>query len=180
MKAINFLYHFNYRLIAIHTLATFFFLLAANNLSALYDIGILEALYKYGSHDFYKHLELNSNETIGQRFTEFLYVNFAFGFIALVISFFISLRFSMRNNIFWMNSLAVFLVSFLIKRFGTLNHRIISYITKVLRSYFVSDAAKYSIIIIGIGFTIIGLILYFNKWTQRWILNGKMKISNNK
>ncbi|MGZ4058475.1 MAG: hypothetical protein ACXVPU_05585 [Bacteroidia bacterium] len=90
--------------------------------------------------------------------------------IALIISFSISLTISLKRKIFWLNSFIVLIIGFLINRLGILDFTLLKTVTNGVGDLFISCGLQYDIIINGVLFTTVGLLIYFNKWTNTFIL----------
>lgn len=165
----KFIEKLNYRLIIFHLLATIFLLLGAKRFSLLYDLDFIEAYYNYGSTEYLHHLNDTTGGTIGERIAYLLYATAFSTLIALIISFIISLTISLRTRIFLVNSFFVLIIGFLINRFGLLDVAFIKTVTNAIGNLFISYGLKYVIIINGGLLTTIGIVVYFNKWTKKFI-----------
>lgn len=168
----KFISKFNWRLILIHLPATLFLILGARKLAVLSDVDLIEAIYLYPPDDIWNHLKKPLDDiTNGQRFYLFFRGIAYAGLITILVSFLISLFISIRNKIFWLNSLVVFILVFIITILTF--HKLLFF--KILSEIggfgrlFESLGIKYVFIINGTILTLTGLFLFFNPWTKKFI-----------
>lgn len=188
--AFTFMKKFNLRLITFHFLATIFIVLGARQFASLIDTDLVIALQTHTSNDFYRdldgtlkdiinHLDVKGNLTLGERLYRFNYWIFTSVLIALCLSFTVSLIISIRKKIFWPNSVLVLMAGFLTYRFGLLNLYEIKKAVFAFGDLFISYGQQYTLFINGSLLTIIGLFLFLNKWTNKFILkqyNGQTDV----
>jgi len=165
----------NFRLIAIHLLASLFLLIAAKRFALLYDFEFVESLYKYGYPEFIKHLHTeNDTITMGERMATTILAIAIANLIALVTSFSYSLFISIKRKAFWLNSFLVLLICYSINILSLLDISIIKSTTNIVGNIFISYGLKYAIIINGIFNLLISVFLFFNKRIIRFIFMQKI------
>lgn len=160
----KFIEKLNIRLIIVHVSATLFLLLAAKRISLLYNFNLIEAYYNYGT-EFLDHI----NGNIGERIASFFYGTLFSHLAAFIISFIISFAISKRKNIYWMNSVFVLIISFILNYLGFLQLEFIKFSGNAVGNLFVSFGLKYVIVINCVVLLTLGLVVYFNKWSMRFI-----------
>ncbi len=158
----------NFRLIGVHLLATLFLLLGAERFSLLCNLDLIETYRKYGSLEYLDHLS-DTGRTAGEIFTYLFYADFFATLLALIISFIISLKICQRRQIYWLNSLFVLIIGILLNRFDFLAFAGIKTLTEAFGNLFISYGLKYVLIINGLLLMSIGVGIYFNNWTMKFI-----------
>ena len=94
----------NFRQLFIHFLASWFFIYAFHTLSSLYDYSFL--------YTAAEHLNRTNDP---QRFASDMYIINESGAIGLIVAYIISWQISLRRNWFWLNSVIVFAIAFVLK-----------------------------------------------------------------
>jgi hypothetical protein len=174
MKLPSFIHKINWRIITAHVFATFFIILAAKQLSNLYDIEIIKLVDKYGAENAIKQLQKENN--FSGRIAYFLFWNGASNLIGLLIGSTISLIIIIKKKIFWINSLIVFIIGLSFIRLGFFKNQIIQTLFYSFGSFFNDSGILYKCVINGIILVLFAVFIFFNKWTNNFALNYSMKV----
>ena len=153
-----------------HLIATFFFAIAAKQLSVLSDIDFIYTLDKLGSEK--ELLKMASENNYAKRIVYLSYWKMGSLLIGLVIAFTISLIITLRNRHFWLNSLLVLLIGLALNKFGFFDNKYIDKIFYSIGRLAVDFGLIYKFIINGILLTIVGVFVFFSKWTNNFIFSS--------
>ena len=175
MKEKQFMSWFNWRLILVHFVATVFVIIGARQFSYLIDLEFVAALLKDNAYELVSHSSPHNHLTIGDRMTILIYAIYSSAILGLLFSFVISLIISWRKKVSLYNVLIVFSLSFLANRLGVLKISAVIYISNFFGDLFMKYGLQYTFIINGSLFIILGLFLFFNKWTNRFIIKTKQQ-----
>jgi hypothetical protein len=152
--------------------------LSSKRFALLYDFDFTESFFNFGFPEYLKHLHpKNINETVGERMYLFLWAIYMAKLIGLLISFILSLIIILKRKSFWMNALIVLILALTINKLGVLDSLFIKSVTNAFGNLFISYSLKYSIIINGIYLTVLGLLLFFNKWIGNFIFRKRIRPS---
>ncbi|WP_426668741.1 hypothetical protein ACPPVU_21215 [Mucilaginibacter sp. McL0603] len=168
MTLSNFLSKLNWRLMVIHFIACWFFIYAFQQLAFLHDIELSKAYMSTKSTDNSKMLAIIKRFGYNRIYIETLWINLG-GPVGFFTGFVISLLISLKNKWYWLNSVIVFVVIFLLMRYGLLGWHYLKQIFlspgdlfKSITAYFLTN---------GLIMMAIGLCLFFMRWSIRFI-NG--------
>ena len=155
----------NFKLIVLHLFAAIFIVMAAKVLTLLYDLELVEKISSNTGKINFNEIE-NHRERIGY----FMIVIFLWPIIALLISFLISLIISKKCNIHWLNSLIVLVLGLLLNKLGMFELNYMKKLLYILGEIFTNNLLI-EVIINSTIFTCIGLFIFFNKCTMKYIRN---------
>ena len=88
--------------------------------------------------------------------------------IGLVVAMTISLTLTIRKKMFWLNSLIVFIIALSLNWFGLYDNKVIDTIFFSFGKLFVGIGIPYKFIANGTLLTIIGIVIFFSKWTSNF------------
>jgi hypothetical protein len=169
MALSNFLSKLNWRLILIHLCACWFFIYSFQVLVYLHDYNFVSIILKYpknpekwpfDAHRFYNDI---------------LWLGLS-KYIGLLTGFLISLAICIKRHWFWLNSLIVFLVAFLLSRFYLFGWRYLKHIFLAPGSLFKENSFRY-FLVNGLIMLIIGLVLFFLSYWAKF-MTGNRKANN--
>ena len=167
----------NWQLIAVHFFATIFLIASARQFTYYYYIDYFHLLQNYMKDKPVESLEVYisgkfENMTVGELLYKInLYPLFA-TFIALIASFLFSLIIGLKKNIFWLNSLIVFITGFLFFRIGTYRTEFGKMIFFSFGNLFQSFGEIYFYLSNVIFLLFISMTLFFSKWTNKFIIKN--------
>lgn len=159
----------NWRLLLIHTIAVFcfmygirqlFFFIYADEMKALEAFYLDERTFIREAADGQKVIMLIGIAVFWSHVSMFIGMLFA-SLISFVIS--------KRKKIFWLNSLLVFIVSFLLIRGPVCDSYLIKTITTSVGYWFEKYGLEYVYFINGTLLTGLAVFLMFSRWTNRFI-----------
>jgi hypothetical protein len=162
----NFLSKLNWRLMVIHFVACWFFIYGFQQLAALHDIALTNAFTNIKNVDDDKMLNVIKRFGASRIATEALWINLS-GPLGLLTGFIISLLVSLKHKWYWLNSVIVFVVMILLKRFKLLGWYYLKQIVLEPGYLFKSPTARF--LANGLIMLAIGLSLFFMKWSIRFI-----------
>lgn len=99
-------------------------------------------------------------------------------FAGLLIAIIISLSISIKRKWLWLNSLLVFILSYLIKSFDKDGWHFLKPVFLIPGQYFNDQSAGYYVAN-GLPMLIIGCVLFFSKKTNRFFANSNYKLHEN-
>ena len=169
MKFPNFIFKINWRIIILHIVATIFIILSAKQFALLNDIEIIKLVDKYGAENAIKQLKKESDFSI--RIVYFLLWNNMSILIGLLIAFILSFIIIIRNKMFWLNSLIIFVTELLFIRLGLFKNQIINTLFYSFGDMFPNFGILYKSIINGTILLIFALFIFFNRWINNFTLN---------
>jgi MFS family permease len=157
---------FSWRLVVMHLLACWFFIHAFNTASYAFFPKIVEAARQSSDADTRKFLNDNLVQTFNMG--HFIFWTGVSGFIGMLIAFIISLIITKKHSWYWGNSLIVFIVAYILYRFGLFGWGYFKLIfwspgEKLIHSISLEFIIN-SIILLGIG-----LFIFFSKYSNRFI-----------
>lgn len=165
MKYPNLISRFNWRLMLIHFIAMWFFMYAFFILCRLHDLNAYEV--------FTKKWQQNSFDV--KRYMSEIYWLYGSPYVGLLVAFIISLFISIKKKWFWLNSVIVFLIVYLLRRFDIDGWHYLKYIFLSPGDLFDQySAGEY--LVNGLPLLAIGLFLFFSKRINKFI-NGGSHIS---
>jgi hypothetical protein len=158
----------NWRLLLIHFIATFFFILSVKQFTPLSDIELIELIDKYGVKDGVSHL--NDTDIFSGRIEHLFYMLLMSEPIGLLLGFAVSLTIVLRKKIYWLNAVIVALATYVLIRLGFYN-------LNIFKTIFFSFgrlttpliSLKIKLITNGVLLLFFGLFILFNKWTNKYI-----------
>lgn len=163
-----------WRIIALHLIATFFFVLGARQFGVLNDLGIVESVDKYGFQEALSVLVKEDNFS-----TRYAYFSFWLNIsplIGLLLALLVSLTLTIKRKIFWLNTIIVFVISILLNKLGLYESKIIDAIFFSLGNLFSSVGFQYKFTVNGIILTLVGLFIFLSKRAHKFALNYETNI----
>jgi hypothetical protein len=166
----NFISKLNWRQILTHFLAFWFFIHAFDTLSYLYNTRLLDIVRHSNSQDFKQNFI--DNYVSAADLTYFVFWTNISGFIGLIVAFVISVAISIKRNWFWLNSLIVLVVTYVLYRVDLLGW---SYLKKFFWRFgqTFSDI-KVEFIVNGALLLMIGLLIFFLKRPNTFIESRRL------
>jgi hypothetical protein len=152
----------------IHFVACWFFIYAFQELAALHDIALTNALTNIKNVDDDKMLNVMKHFDPNRIAIEAAWINLS-GPLGLMTGFIASLLISLKNKWYWLNSVIVFVVMIFFKRFKLLGWYYLKNIILEPSDLFKSMTARF--LTNGLIMLAIGLSLFFVKWSIMFI-NG--------
>ena len=148
----------NWRLILIHVIATWFFIQSFFILSFLHDVKGIEVFTdKWQTESF--------DET---RYKNVMYWMYTSPYVGLLVAFIISLSISIKRKWWWLNSLLVFILSYMLKRLDLDGWHYLKIIFLTPGQFFNHHSAWYYLAN-GLPMLMLGFVLFYSKWTNRFI-----------
>jgi hypothetical protein len=95
------------------------------------------------------------------------------GYVGLLVAFIISLSISVKSKWFWLNSLIVFLLSYVLTRFDLNGWHYLKFLFLAPGQYF-DSYSTWNSLANGLPMLTIGVLLFFLKLTNRFIINGTL------
>ncbi|TND08881.1 MAG: hypothetical protein FD123_1735 [Bacteroidetes bacterium] len=160
----------NLRLILLHLLAAFFFMLAAKNFSILTDVEFFEKFSLYGKDKFGEHLVQDTSVKLNDRIFHALLWMAMFPFIGLFTALIVSILAARRKKIHLINSMLMALGGAILVKTGLLNVHIIKTIASPVSLLVPGLDFGWGYAIDGLLMIAIGMFVFFSKWTNRLIL----------
>jgi hypothetical protein len=105
----------NWRQILIHFFASWFFMHAFVTLAYLYDIKLLDILRHSSNKDLNQKL-IDNNISASDLVHFLIWIRYA-GYIGILVALIISIGISIKRGWFWLNSIIVLIMSFVVYRF---------------------------------------------------------------
>ena len=159
----------NWRFILIHTLAVCFFMYGVRQLFFFIYADEMEVLQAF----YLDNKAFISNEAAGIEISTLLGIERFWShftmFIGMLIASLISFIVSKRKKIFWLNSLLVLILSFLMVRFPVSDSFIVKRITTSVGFWFEKYGLEYVYFINGTLLISLAVFLLFNKRINRFI-----------
>jgi hypothetical protein len=173
---------FNLQIILIHLFATIFLIGSARQLMNYYNFEnfhiVQDAFELKSINDNNAGHYNNTNLTIGELFyaitSQMLYATY----IALIISSLISVIIGIKNKISWINSLIVFIGGFIVFRIGFYQTEFAKIAFFSFGYLFVKFGELFYYLTNAIFLLLIGLLIFFNKWTKIFNFNSGNKFPN--
>jgi len=164
----------NWRQITLHLFATILIIAGFRQLAKLTDLNLVETIwnYKFSTADFDNHLLKSENFTFGERLTFLVRRTIYFSLIGLLFSSIISLTIGLKYKLVWYNSLLVLIIGFFIQKV-VFKISAIKGGTDSMTTIFNIWGLKTAIILNAIFFVTLGLLIFFNKWTKKFIHNSE-------
>lgn len=161
MRYFKFLYRINPPCIAAHFIATCFLVLASQQFLIFVDFELVSIVQKNGTR---KALEiLDKCQDLQDRIQNFSFWTSASPYIAILIAFVVSLMVTIKNKLFWLNSVIVLIIAYTCVRSGVFISapliKAVSFFSKILSPF----PFLYKIIISGSVFICIGVYLFLSK-----------------
>jgi hypothetical protein len=147
----------NGRLMVIHFIAFWFFIYAFQTLSFLHDYSFLYL----GENSF-------NGERLPARFSGDMEFIRQAGNIGLLVAYIISWSISTKREWFWLNSVIIFVLAFVLKNFGWLGWKYLSHVFTAPGNVF-KEHSVVSYWINGFVMLAIGLLIFFSKKLIRYI-----------
>ena len=161
----NFISRLNWRQILVHFIATWFFIQSFFILSFLHDLKGYEVFtQKWKTESFDE-----------SRFISVIDWMYNSPYVGLLVAFIISLSISIKKRWLWINSLFVFVLSYLLKRFDFDGWYYLKIIFLTPGQYFNHHSA-WHYLANGLSMLTIGLLLFFSGLTNRFIDNKILKM----
>lgn len=159
----------NYIQIIFHFIASYFIMFSFRTFSWLRDIRLIELSQIHGSQ-----YVMDNHKKLGITLEEIAYFNFwpnIYSLIGIVFALVISIVISKFKKWSVLNSFIVLILIYLLYRYNSLGW---DYFRILAIGRFIDDY-RLNFIITGSFFLIIGLIIFFSKWTNRLIQNQYQK-----
>lgn len=169
MKFLLLIYKINWRIILLHSVATIFIILCAQQFATLNDIEIIKLVDKYGAENALKQLQKDTNSLT--RIADFTFWNSMSNLIGLLTAFVLSFIIMIKKKMFWLNSLIIFIIGLLFIRLGLFKNQIIYTLFYSFGDIVPNLGLLYKFIINGTIVLIFALLLFFNKWINNFALN---------
>ena len=157
----------NWRQVAAHLLATFFFMAAFYVFCYLIDTELITILRTTTPEDRFEVLDARGKTA--SDLTYFVLWLKLSPFFGLLTAFGVSLCISIRQRWYWINSLLVFLIGFLLLKIGVAWFGISAVQTLTLHWGLLIKNIHLEFIISGTIWLLIGLVLFFNRKTFQFI-----------
>jgi hypothetical protein len=161
----NFISKLNWRLILIHLIACGFFIYSFLVFSYLHDHKFLMGFLNRPKNWF--HNPQNWHFDISTFSNAALWISLSKP-LGLLIGFLISLAITIKKHWYWVNSLIVFFVAFLLLRYNLFGWHYLSYVFLVPGSLFKEYSIGY-FLVNGLLMLAIGLLLFFLRRVQQFI-----------
>lgn len=156
----------NYIQIIVHFVAFYFFMFSFQTFSYLFNISQIEKIEKYGIKNVIKN-----HDEYGISIEDIAYFSFWPGIaclLGIICAFIISSIISKNKNWSVLNSLIVLIISYSLYRLDFLGW---DYFCPFLAIGRFADNYRLNFIISGLFLMIVGLVIFFSKWTNRLIEN---------
>ncbi len=176
MTTSTFINKLNWRLILTHLVASLFLVLATRQLILLRDIELAKSFKDFGS-DALTHLTRKNNIPTRITYASF-WTNLA-PLIGLVVAFIISLTLTIKWRIFWVNALIGFILGIILNRLGVFNYKIVNEILYSPGDLISQFGIQYEFITNGCILILLGLFVFFNKWTKNYVLSYQTNKEDN-
>ncbi len=161
IKLNKFISRINWRLILLHLIAAWFFIEAFKELSYLHDLKWREVFTQKWLRESYDK----------SRLIAAIDYPYYFASLGLLVAFIISLGISIKQHWFWVNSLIVFIIGYLLYRLGFLGWNFFKYIFLQQGKLFPFDSAAHYLADC-LPMLALGLIIFFSGFTNRFIKEG--------
>ncbi|AWH86650.1 hypothetical protein HYN59_16730 [Flavobacterium album] len=149
----------NWKLIMLHGVAAWFVIYAFRFFVFSYYAGLITEADKTGIK---QTAENRPEET-----SDFIIILALGGFVGLLIAFIISSIITVKNRLYWLNSLIVFVILYVLLRYKFLGYEYFKDIFLFPGKFVDDKTAKY--IIDGSIVLLIGLVIFFSKKTNQFI-----------
>lgn len=168
MKKSNLISKVNWRQMLIHFLAMWFFIQSFFILSFLHDLRIDKIFTE----------EWKAESTDGTQITSALYWMYISPYVGLLVAFFISLSISIKRKWFWLNSVLVFILAFLLRRVQLDGWKYLKHIFLAPGQIFYHNPILYYLANV-LPMFLIGFLLFFSRTTNKFIECSTLKIKGN-
>jgi len=166
----KFIAQLNWRLVAVHYLAAWFFMYSFQTLAVLHNTALLNILTKQGSHDI--EPILSQHGIAASELTDFVLWTSVANTAGLLVAFGISLAISTRRKWFWFNSLLVLVLAIILARLDQLAWQYLKSI--LLMPGKICSSAAMEFLVNGLLMLAIGLFIFMWPKTNRFIENGRL------
>lgn len=171
----NFISKINWRLFAIHLIATFFFILAARQFTVLNDMEVVVSAEKYGFPEAWEYLV--EQDEFGVRFSNYtLWMAFA-PLIGISISFTISVLIAIRQKVFWINPVLVLFAALFFNKLGLFDNELVDVVFFSFGRLFENIGLQYRFLANGTLLVLIALFLFFSKRLRDFTLNKRTRVN---
>lgn len=169
MKLHEFISRLNWRQVAIHFIATWFFMYSFQTLAVLYNTNLVEIIRQSGKDSLPN--TLNENEIFAADLTYFNMWTGVARTVGLIVAFIISLIISFKRKWFWLNSLIVLIIAFILGWFNLLGW---AYFKKIfLMPGKIFDNVILEFLANGFIILSVGLLTFFLAKPNRFIAMGE-------
>lgn len=163
----------NWRQILTHFLAFWFFIHAFETLSYLSDTRILEVVHYSKKQELEQKFIDNRISSVDLSYYA-IWIDTS-GFFGLLVAFSISLAISIRRHWFWLNSLIVFIMTFILYKFALLGWTYLKEIFWSIGHVFRDTVTEFAVN--GLVLLSIGLLIFFLKKPNTFIENSKIAVA---
>lgn len=153
----------NWRLVLLHLAATFFVIIAVEQLVLLSNASILEMVEKYGVKGALA--QLTKNDTSAMELVDFHILVSLSWLIGLLISFVLSLIISIKRAT-WLTSIIVLITGVILNRIGLFDNVIIGKVFHAPGNIVAQYGLKYKFIVNGILLGVIGLFIFLSDFRR--------------
>ena len=164
----KFLRRLNWRQVAIHFIATWFFMYSFQTLAALHNTDLIDIVRQSSQEDITKALSESTTSAY-----QLVYFNLWTGIgntVGLLVAFIISLSLSIRRKWFWFNSFIVLLVAYVLSWFGLLGWTYLKIIFLTPGEIFSNTTLQF--LTNGILLLSLGLLTFFMSQSNKFITAG--------
>jgi hypothetical protein len=155
----------NWRLIATHFIATWFFMYSFETLAALHYTTLID-IYRHSNKGNLEKALIENNINASDLAYFYFWTRFG-NTIGLLVAFIISLTISIRRKWFWFNSFIVLTTLYVLSRFDLLGWTYLKYI--FLRPGTVFKSTTFEYLTNGIILLVLGLLTFFLTKTTKFI-----------
>ena len=164
----KFIARLNWRHVAIHFIATWFFMYSFQTLAVLHDINLVDIFRQSGKDSLMNAMK--ENKISGSDLTYFTVWTSLANTIGLLVAFGISLTISIKRKWFWFNSFLVLVVVLILGRFDLLGWKYLKEI--FLKPGEIFSTTTLEFLVNGLIILTLGLLTFFLAKTNKFIAKG--------
>ena len=168
----KFIERLNWRQVAVHFIATWFFMYSFQTLAVLHNINLIGTVRQSTKENLIERL--NENGTAASDVFNFTLWTGIGNTIGLLVAFIISLTIAIRRNWFWFNSLIVLILAYTLSWFNLLGWRYLRNIFLTPGEIFKNTTLEF--LTNGIILLTIGLFIFFLTKGNKFIAIGNRTV----
>lgn len=178
MKGLSFIKKISWKIILVHLTASFFFILSAKYFSVLFDVRLFNLIDEYGVSEAIEYISENGDSSeASYRFGNIAFHEAISRFIGLIVAFFMSFWITIKKKGFWLNSVIVLLLSYILNGSEILNNVIVDFIPFSIGKLFAHFGLVFKLIFTGLVFLFLGFFVFWNRRLNLFVFR---KTSENK